>query len=86
MHLLVLSAFRLKWMADRKGKFYCLNAPSGAQCFPTFLGNAVELSNPVSMHLLVLSAFRRQRRYCHDGSVRVSMHLLVLSAFRPAIA
>ena len=36
----------------------CLNAPSGAQCFPTeecFFG---ELDFRVSMHLLVLSAFR----------------------------
>ena len=39
----------------------------------------------VSMHLLVLSAFRRVRRAGHpSGSGGVSMHLLVLSAFRPA--
>ena len=35
----------------------------------------------VSMHLLVLSAFRRQPRLDRHAG-RVSMHLLVLSAFR----
>ena len=35
MHLLVLSAFRLEKELGRKPLFYSLNAPSGAQCFPT---------------------------------------------------
>ena len=36
-----------------------LNAPFGAQCFPTVLSSVVDvLSGEVSMHLLVLSAFR----------------------------
>ena len=38
-----------------------LNAPSGAQCFPTWVG-VYELGvRAVSMHLLVLSAFRPTR-------------------------
>ena len=38
----------------------------------------------VSMHLLVLSAFRLFiTSYARDITIRVSMHLLVLSAFRP---
>ena len=36
-----------------------LNAPSGAQCFPTSPPTTVTtMENPVSMHLLVLNAFR----------------------------
>ena len=36
-----------------------LNAPFGAQCFPTErLQGQVRTVRPVSMHLLVLSAFR----------------------------
>ena len=35
-----------------------LNAPSGAQCFPTFIDNILETPRIVSMHLLALSAFR----------------------------
>ena len=57
--LLVLSAFRLGnarlWQCSRP----CLNAPSGAQCFPTHtLRRRSITSIAVSMHLLVLSAFR----------------------------
>ena len=90
----------------------CLNAPFGAQCFPTAypsrpIGRRLLLSqctfwcsvlsdphrrravrNPVqtvSMHLLVLSAFRRIKGLFGISSPsRVSMHLLVLSAFRPS--
>ena len=61
----------------------CLNAPSGAQCFPTRC-RPQRRTRPlwVSMHLLVLSAFRqRDLRSCGEGRL-VSMHLLVLSAFR----
>ena len=40
--------------------FVSLNAPFGAQCFPTLEDETVKLEvGPVSMHLLVLSAFRR---------------------------
>ena len=37
----------------------------------------------VSMHLLVLSAFRPFSIFQHRALLPVSMHLLVLSAFRP---
>ena len=37
----------------------------------------------VSMHLLVLSAFRRYEHGAEHLNALVSMHLLVLSAFRP---
>ena len=36
MHLLVLSAFRRQRRGSPRGYSQCLNAPSGAQCFPTF--------------------------------------------------
>ena len=61
-----------------------LNAPSGAQCFPT-PNNKRErrAQTSVSMHLLVLSAFRLGiGRRLGSRHSRVSMHLLVLSAFR----
>ena len=85
MHLLVLSAFRLDTLAlPTKTCFSAsLNAPFGAQCFPT--GDTWVRSNPddkVSMHLLVLSAFRLVAQRTLHGTNRVSMHLLVLSAFR----
>ena len=35
MHLLVLSAFRHRYSDRVKVYFLGLNAPSGAQCFPT---------------------------------------------------
>ena len=45
-----------------------LNAPSGAQCFPTvcYGVDCKEVSVMVSMHLLVLSAFRLGATYCSD--------------------
>ena len=59
-----------------------LNAPSGAQCFPTGLAAVLGIVDGlVSMHLLVLSAFRHEQQ-CVTKSTTVSMHLLVLSAFR----
>ena len=39
----------------------CLNAPSGAQCFPTYDEKHRFRAYLVSMHLLVLSAFRQER-------------------------
>ena len=60
MHLLVLSAFRLTYGTRVRARYrYGLNAPSGAQCFPTSI-SAIVVFPPilVSMHLLVLSAFR----------------------------
>ena len=110
MHLLVLSAFRQEvasfledWVDDiglnapfgaqcfptRFGSLVgCgdgrLNAPFGAQCFPTRgLGGVHANTNPVSMHLLVLSAFRHVISGRCGQQLAVSMHLLVLSAFRP---
>ena len=61
-----------------------LNAPFGAQCFPT--GGCCRRQGRVqlvSMHLLVLSAFRQTLKKLEDNAINVSMHLLVLSAFRP---
>ena len=62
----------------------CLNAPFGAQCFPTLsLTKRMVSLSLVSMHLLVLSAFRPAAAWCFSGfDSPVSMHLLVLSAFR----
>ena len=84
MHLLVLSAFRLKLAPSMDGR-YRLNAPFGAQCFPTpdgsFLADVIDESQ-CTFWCSVLSdsqcgfSARAQPR-------RVSMHLLVLSAFRP---
>ena len=85
MHFLVLSAFR---RVIGRGKSNMgspsLNAPFGAQCFPTAeCGRLGRWSHTVSMHLLVLSAFRRWGWIYERGVARaVSMHLLVLSAFR----
>ena len=84
MHLLVLSAFRQPREPLTAWARPCLNAPFGAQCFPTrhcFGGTRRIL---VSMHLLVLSAFRLVNTDHEDWVRYVSMHLLVLSAFRPA--
>ena len=64
----------------------CLNAPSGAQCFPTRrqMEDHGYGACSVSMHLLVLSAFRLEGEFdCAYADLNVSMHLLVLSAFRP---
>ena len=84
MHLLVLSAFRLKNGFASGACLRGLNAPFGAQCFPTQRSSFVAHKyTPVSMHLLVLSAFRLEYPTVRVGS-SVSMHLLVLSAFRPA--
>ena len=62
----------------------CLNAPSGAQCFPTRDTAHQGLGRRVSMHLLVLSAFRPSGEGYEQlySEIPVSMHLLVLSAFR----
>ena len=63
MHLLVLSAFRPA-PSPRATRPLCLNAPFGAQCFPTPNSGRWRLSvDCVSMHLLVLSAFRQQGGY-----------------------
>ena len=84
MHLLVLSAFRHTIADLDAADFVSLNAPFGAQCFPT-LGRVRVRRKPlrVSMHLLVLSAFRPVGpQILLLLLLMVSMHLLVLSAFR----
>ena len=58
MHLLVLSAFRLEDAFDTTLVLGGLNAPFGAQCFPTRVHDRGHQQYHVSMHLLVLSAFR----------------------------
>ena len=59
MHLLVLSAFRLEPAEEVFDRSPGLNAPFGAQCFPTRRARLfLAASDSVSMHLLVLSAFR----------------------------
>ena len=84
MHLLVLSAFRLREECSRlASRIMRLNAPSGAQCFPTRGGLSPRSGrSTVSMHLLVLSAFRPTGTNYSHAIWEVSMHLLVLSAFR----
>mgnify|MGYP000998925285 CR=1 FL=1 len=84
MHLLVLSAFRPHVELYTGDGVHCLNAPFGAQCFPTGdMTKVVDLKITVSMHLLVLSAFRLKDKPSERPVLSaVSMHLLVLSAFR----
>ena len=84
MHLLVLSASRLKSLSLPSLPTVCLNAPSGAQCFPTAIHVAAFFGSVVSMHLLVLSASRHGANLDEYTLMTVSMHLLVLSAFRRA--
>ena len=60
MHLLVLSAFRRGNDDALVGVVVRLNAPFGAQCFPTRQLLLDTIQRFVSMHLLVLSAFRRE--------------------------
>ena len=82
MHLLVLSAFR-RWRGILLlSVSWCLNAPSGAQCFPTaswspttserYGLNAPSGAQCFPTVILALAIMR----------LKVSMHLLVLSAFR----
>ena len=87
MHLLVLSAFRpvkpldlMRWLVRlSQCTFWCSVLSDMGAIAPERLAR----HGRVSMHLLVLSAFRQtDAATCpHTGSV--SMHLLVLSAFRP---
>ena len=71
MHLLVLSAFRHEGRRHRGHAEAGLNAPFGAQCFPTSMSMASGLRRNcwVSMHLLVLSAFRRIKAQHKKGLV-----------------
>ena len=85
MHLLVLSAFRLnseekRQLAETAG----LNAPFGAQCFPTcstsipLRSSSSRLNAPFGAQCFPTTRRRRRRTRTRC----VSMHLLVLSAFR----
>ena len=67
MHLLVLSAFRPK--GDYSNAIAgSLNAPFGAQCFPTLPPTKeATLVSRVSMHLLVLSAFRHPKPWAWEA-------------------
>ena len=86
MHLLVLSAFR---PATRHGQCRhqsCLNAPSGAQCFPTshvsVFAHAVDAASQCTFWCSVLSD-RNRRRAEHVAKVLFSMLLVVLTSLRP---
>ena len=46
-------------LIELKLRRFSLNAPFGAQCFPTPHELNIQREDGVSMHLLVLSAFRR---------------------------
>ena len=85
MHLLVLSAFR-QAAGERVNDLWLSSQCTFWCSVLSDLTNAgVEVAmQMVSMHLLVLSAFRRDMPEIKtDGFFEVSMHLLVLSAFRP---
>ena len=82
MHLLVLSAFRpegrARWLNGLSG----LNAPSGAQCFPTPGGIDVYQQSSGSQCTFWCSVLSDPARSHGCAGLSVSMHLLVLSAFR----
>ena len=83
MHLLVLSAFRRK-VFNHRNREESLNAPFGAQCFPT--GRQPPGITPISVSQCtfwcsVLSD-QHDRALAKPPLRTVSMHLLVLSAFR----
>ena len=86
MHLLVLSAFRLGDISHVRSTVYCLNAPSGAQCFPT--GRIGFASSQSPDDCLNAPSGAQCFPTDEDGNLtqnpfdQVSMHLLVLSAFR----
>ena len=111
MHLLVLSAFRPKSFRRALGGTMSLNAPFGAQCFPTLRRRRCRravagLNAPFGAQCFPTCRAREppadrtarlnapfgaqcfptlgQSRRRAAGS-RVSMHLLVLSAFRQGV-
>ena len=90
MHLLVLSAFRQNGTTLQQGRISSLNAPSGAQCFPTGRADCCRDCCHVSMHLLVLSAFRLrpqktapQRRLPERNRRRPGKHHIESARTRP---
>ena len=74
MHLLVLSAFRPGPPPNPNTTPHSLNAPFGAQCFPTSIVHQAIQTRGVSMHLLVLSAFRLVHRDDGVGPVGGSLN------------
>ena len=85
MHLLVLSAFRLYTQRTRSTQLR-LNAPFGAQCFPTHESVGGPLSARGSQCTFWCSVLSDIIVEAGVPSLhRVSMHLLVLSAFRLTI-
>ena len=106
MHLLVLSAFRLEMEAETNTAILGLNAPFGAQCFPTQRRRVPERDrrsqctfwcSVLSDRFQSAASNRTHRSQCtfwcsvlSDSEPKflipaftpVSMHLLVLSAFR----
>ena len=83
MHLLVLSAFRPKSDAVVETLIKCLNAPFGAQCFPTGISNIRYTRTSGSQCTFWCSVLSDSTSAVPlRTATRVSMHLLVLSAFR----
>ena len=83
MHLLVLSAFRHKRQSSRRSETAGLNAPFGAQCFPTAGSPGLQCCGSRSQCTFWCSVLSDTSTSPHSSpSNRVSMHLLVLSAFR----
>ena len=83
MHLLVLSAFRRDEEIEEVMSASCLNAPSGAQCFPTsYSFSWMQVSTSLNAPSGAQCFPTRQGRSVHHFETRVSMHLLVLSALR----
>ena len=112
MHLLVLSAFRLRVrphihveMVRSQCTFWCsvlsdafpprvsryarggLNAPFGAQCFPTTTARLCRTQGPMSQCTFWCSVLSDVKAASGGAAgMEVSMHLLVLSAFRRGVA
>ena len=84
MHLLVLSAFRLDIARRGREVQSGLNAPSGAQCFPTEhrhgLRGPLKQRSQCTFWCSVLSDSKT--KMVPSPKRGVSMHLLVFSAFR----
>ena len=66
MHLLVLSAFRPESAVSASWRFSCLNAPFGAQCFPT-------TQHPLFKSRLIQSQCTFWCSVLSDGRTRVSV-------------
>ena len=83
MHLLVLSAFRQDGQWYSAFLLMSLNAPFGAQCFPTWDRDDVVVAHDVSQCTFWCSVLSDIPIGIVNAQILpVSMHLLVLSAFR----